>query len=66
MEKSNRANRFSTKVRARTVRMFFKHKHEYANRSAAIMAIAPKIGCGRDTLWRWVKQSDMDSGPNPC
>ena len=26
------------------------------------MAIAPKIGCGRDTLRRWVKQSDIDSG----
>ena len=44
------------------VRMFFKHEHEYANQSAASMAIAPKIGCGRDTPWRWVKQSDIDSG----
>jgi transposase len=26
------------------------------------MAIAPKIGCGRDTLRRWVKQSGIDSG----
>jgi 4-carboxymuconolactone decarboxylase len=46
MEKSNRANRFSTEVRARAVRMIFEHEHEYANQSAAIMAIAPKIGCG--------------------
>ena len=62
MEKSNRANRFSTEVRARAVRMILEHEHEYANQSAAIMAIAPKIGCGRDTLRRWVKQSDIDSG----
>jgi transposase len=64
MEKSNRANRFSTEVRARAVRMIFEHEHEYeyANQSAAIMAIAPKIGCGRETLRRWVKQSDIDSG----
>ena len=62
LEKSNRANRFSTEVRARAVRMIFEHEHEYANQSAAIMAIAPKIGCGRDTLRRWVKQSDIDSG----
>ena len=59
MEKSNRANRFSTEVRARAVRMILEHEHEYANQSAAI---APKIGCGRDTLRRWVKQSDIDSG----
>jgi len=26
--------------------MIFEHEHEYANQSAAIMAIAPKIGCG--------------------
>ena len=42
--------------------MIFEHEHEYANQSAAIIAIAPKIGCGRDTLRRWVKQSDIDSG----
>jgi transposase-like protein len=42
--------------------MIFEHEHEYANQSAAIMAIAPKIKCGRDTLWRWVRQSDIDSG----
>ena len=62
MEKSNRANRFSTEVRARAVRMILEHEHAYANQSAAIMAIAPKIGCGRDTLRRWIKQSDIDSG----
>lgn len=61
MEKSNRANRYSTEERARAVRMVFEHEHEYASQSAAIIAIAPKIGCGRDTLRRWVKQSDIDS-----
>jgi transposase len=54
-------------VCARAVRMIFEHeilehKHEYANQSVAIMAIAPKIGCGRDTLRRRVKQSDIDNG----
>ena len=62
MEKSNRANRFSTEVRARAVRMILEHEHAYANQSAAFMAIAPKVRFGRDTLRRWVKQSDIDSG----
>ncbi len=48
-------------MRARAVRMIFEHEHEYANQSAAVMAIAPKIGCGRGTLRRWVKQSDINS-----
>ncbi len=60
--KSNRANRYSTEVHARAVRMVFEHEHEYANQTAAVMATAPKIECGRDTLRRWVKQSDIDSG----
>jgi len=47
---------------ARAVRMIIEHEHEHANQSAAIMAIAPKIGCSRDTLRRWVKQSDIDNG----
>lgn len=62
MERDNRANRFSLEVRARSVRMVFEHEDEYANRSAAIKAIAPKIGCGRDTLRRWIDQSEIDEG----
>lgn len=31
-------------------------------RALTLDTIAPKIGCGRDTLRRWVKQSDIDSG----
>jgi len=42
--------------------MLFEHEHEHANQFAAIITIAPKIGCGRDTLRRWVKQSDIDNG----
>ena len=62
MEKSNRANRFSPEVRARAVRMILEHEHEYANQSAAIMAIAPKIGCGPDTLRAWVRRAETDGG----
>ena len=51
-----------TELRARAVRMILEHEHDYANQSAAIMAIAPKIGWGRDPLRRWVKQSDINSG----
>jgi transposase len=51
-----------TEVRARAAWMILEHEHAYANQSVALMAIAPKVGCGRDTLRRWVKQSDIDSG----
>ncbi len=33
-----------------------------ASQSSAIKAIAPKVGCGRDTLRRWVQQEETDAG----
>lgn len=60
MEKDNRANRYSPETRARAVRMVLDNQGSYESRSAAIKAIAPKIGCGRDTLRRWVQQEETD------
>lgn len=34
----------------------------HVSQAAAIKAIAPKIGCGRDTLRRWVQQKEIDTG----
>ena len=62
MEKYNRANRYSPETRARAVRMVFDNQGSYDSQSAAIKAIAPKIGCGRDTLRRWVEQEETDTG----
>jgi transposase len=54
MGKGNRANRYSSEVRARAVRMVSEQERHYESQASAIKAIAPKIGCGRDTLRRWV------------
>ena len=62
MEKDNRANRYSPETRARAVRMVLDNQGSYENQAAAIKAIAPKIGCGRDTLRRWVQQEETDTG----
>ena len=62
MEKDTRANRYSPETRARAVRMVFDNQGSYDSQSAAIKAIAPKIGCGRDTLRRWVEQEETDTG----
>ena len=51
-----------TEVPARAVRTILEHEHASANQSAACMAIAPKVGWATDTLRRWGKQSDIDSG----
>ena len=42
--------------------MVFEHEGEFYSQSAAIKSIAPKIGCGPDTLHAWVRRAERDSG----
>jgi transposase len=62
MEKNKCGNRYSPEVRERAVRMVFEHEGEFDSQSAAIKSIAPKIGCGPDTLRAWVRRAETDSG----
>lgn len=57
-----RASRFSQEVRERAVRMFFDHRGEYASEWEAMGSIGSKIGCSAETLRKWVRQSQVDSG----
>ena len=61
-EKNECGNRYSPEVRERAVRMVFEHQGEFDSQSAAIKSIAPKIGCGPDTLGAWVRRAETDSG----
>ncbi len=49
-------------MRARAVRMVLEHQGSYETQSAAVAAIAPKIGCIPETLRVWVRQAEQDSG----
>ena len=62
MEKSKTSNRYSPEMRARAVRMVLEHQGSYETQSAAVAAIAPKIGCIPETLRVWVRQAERDSG----
>ncbi|WP_369699501.1 IS3 family transposase [Thalassobium sp. R2A62] len=62
MKKNKCGNRYSPEVRERAVRMVFEHQGEFDSQSAAIKSIAPKIGCGPDTLRAWVRRAETDSG----
>jgi len=55
-------SRYSPEVRERAVRMVFDHSDEYDSQWAAIVSIAAKIGCCAETLRRWVRQVEVDTG----
>ena len=54
--------RYSPEVRERAVRMVFEHQREYASQWQAVVSIASKIGCTAETLRRWVRRAEVDSG----
>lgn len=54
--------KFSPEVVERAVRMVFEAKDQYESQWAAIVSIAAKIGCTSETLRRWVRQNERDTG----
>ncbi len=57
-----RTSKFSREVRERAVRMVFEHRGEYASEWEAMRSIGSKIGCTAETLRKWVRQAEVDSG----
>jgi len=60
-----RPSRYSPEVRERSVRMVLEHQGEHGSQWAAIGSIASKIGCTAETLRKWVRQVERDSGRRP-
>ena len=52
---------FSPEVRERAVRLVQEHRDEYPSLWAAVVSVAPKIGCNQATLLNWVKRAEVDS-----
>ena len=42
--------------------MVFEHQREYESQWAAMASIASKIGCTAETLRKWVRQAERDTG----
>ena len=57
-----RTSRYSQEVRERAVRMVFEHGSEYDSEWEAICSIAEKIGYSSETLRKWVRRMEIDTG----
>jgi len=44
------------------VRMVLEQEREYDSQWSAIVSIASKIGCSAETLRKWVRRTEIDTG----
>jgi transposase len=57
-----KAIRYSPEVRERAVRLVFDQQGQHNSQWSAIREIAPKIGCTPETLRKWIRQVEQDTG----
>jgi transposase len=52
-------------LKERALRIFAEHRHDYSSDTALAVAVASKLGIGRETARRWLVQADVNAGNRP-
>ena len=59
------STQYSPEVRDRAVRLVLDQQKDHPSQWASIQSIAPKIGCSAETLRKWVRRAERDTGQRP-
>ena len=57
--------RYDETTKARAVRLVREHRDDYDSEWAAMKAISGRLGMNPETLRKWVRQGERDSGARP-
>lgn len=57
-----RHGRYPAELRERAVRMVLDHEREYGSQWEAICSVAQKLGPTAETVRKWVRQAERDTG----
>jgi transposase-like protein len=57
-----RKSKHSPEVQERAVRLVLETREQHESEWAAIMSVASKIGCTPETLRKWLRRTQVDSG----